>query len=96
MNWSEFFAMGGYATYVWISYGLMAVILIFIGVKLVLAFLHGLNPAIPHIPTPVSLAFIVLVLAVPGLASWLKVRKDPAAHAHAGRVGGGHHEEPSE
>jgi heme exporter protein D len=28
MNWSEFFAMGGYATYVWISYGLMAVILI--------------------------------------------------------------------
>ena len=29
MNWSEFFAMGGYATYVWISYGLMAVILIF-------------------------------------------------------------------
>lgn len=28
MNWSEFFAMGGYATYVWASYGLMAVILI--------------------------------------------------------------------
>lgn len=28
MNWSEFFAMGGYATYVWTSYGLMAVILI--------------------------------------------------------------------
>ena len=54
------------------------------------------NPAIPHIPTPVSLAFIVLVLAVTGLASWLKVRKDPTAHAHAGRVGGGHHEEPSE
>lgn len=28
MNWSEFFAMGGYATYVWGSYGLMALILI--------------------------------------------------------------------
>ena len=28
MNWSEFFAMGGYATYVWSSYGLMAIILI--------------------------------------------------------------------
>ena len=28
MNWSEFFAMGGYATYVWASYGLMGIILI--------------------------------------------------------------------
>lgn len=28
MNWSEFFRMGGYALYVWASYGLMAVILI--------------------------------------------------------------------
>jgi heme exporter protein D len=28
MNWSEFFAMGGYALYVWGSYGLAAVILI--------------------------------------------------------------------
>lgn len=29
MNWSEFFAMGGYATYVWTSYGLMAAVLVF-------------------------------------------------------------------
>lgn len=28
MNWSEFFAMGGYASYVWASYGLMGLILI--------------------------------------------------------------------
>ena len=28
MNWSEFFNMGGYAFYVWSSYGLMAVVLI--------------------------------------------------------------------
>jgi heme exporter protein D len=28
MNWSEFFHMGGYALYVWVSYGLMAVVLI--------------------------------------------------------------------
>ena len=27
MNWSEFFDMGGYALYVWASYGLMAIIL---------------------------------------------------------------------
>lgn len=28
MNWSEFFNMGGYAFYVWSSYGLMALVLI--------------------------------------------------------------------
>lgn len=28
MNWQEFFAMGGYAPYVWTSYGLMAVLLV--------------------------------------------------------------------
>jgi heme exporter protein D len=28
MNWSEFFAMGGYGLYVWGSYGFAAVILI--------------------------------------------------------------------
>ena len=28
MNWEQFFAMGGYAFYVWTSYGLMAVILV--------------------------------------------------------------------
>jgi len=27
MNWSEFFHMGGYAAYVWFSYGLTAVLL---------------------------------------------------------------------
>jgi heme exporter protein D len=29
VNWSEFFAMGGYAVYVWTSYALAAAILIF-------------------------------------------------------------------
>lgn len=28
MNWERFFAMGGYAVYVWTSYGLMAVVLL--------------------------------------------------------------------
>lgn len=28
MNWSEFFAMGGYAFYVWGSYAIAAVVLI--------------------------------------------------------------------
>jgi len=29
MNWSEFFAMGGYGLYVWGSYGMAAVVLVF-------------------------------------------------------------------
>jgi heme exporter protein D len=29
MNWSEFFAMGGYALYVWPAYGLMVLVLAF-------------------------------------------------------------------
>jgi heme exporter protein D len=29
MNWSEFFAMGGYSLYVWGSYGMAALVLLF-------------------------------------------------------------------
>jgi heme exporter protein D len=29
MNWSEFFAMGGYGLYVWGSYGMAALVLLF-------------------------------------------------------------------
>jgi heme exporter protein D len=29
MNWSEFFAMGGYGLYVWGSYGMAALVLVF-------------------------------------------------------------------
>lgn len=35
MNWDSFFAMGGYAFYVWTSYGLMALVLV---VNLILPF----------------------------------------------------------
>lgn len=70
---------------VYLSTGL-AVILIFIGVKLVLTYVHEVNPSIPHISTPQSLVFIVVVLVVVTVASWLKVRRDPSAVAHAGRV----------
>ncbi|MGW4488373.1 TerC/Alx family metal homeostasis membrane protein [Amycolatopsis sp. NPDC004368] len=40
----------------------LALILAFIGVKLVLHWAHGIWPAVPQIPTPISLAVIVLVL----------------------------------
>lgn len=78
---------------IYLSTGL-AVILVFIGIKLVLTYLHDLNPSIPHVSTNQSLAFIVIVLAVVIVASWLKVRRDPDATAHAGRITG--HEEHGE
>ena len=78
---------------IYLSTGL-AVILVFIGIKLVLTYLHDLNPSIPHVSTNQSLAFIVIVLAVVIVASWLKVRRDPDATAHAGRMTG--HEEHGE
>lgn len=61
--------------------------------SLVLTYLHELNPAIPHVSTNASLVFIVLVLVVVSVASWLKVRKDPEATAHAGRMTGGGHDD---
>jgi len=74
---------------VYLSTGL-SIILIFIGVKLMLTWAHETWPeTIPKIPTNVSLTFIIGVLLITGVASWLKVRKDPTAVAHAGRITGG-------
>jgi tellurite resistance protein TerC len=72
---------------VYLSTGL-SVILVFIGIKLILTYLHELNPSIPHISTAQSLVFIIGVLFIVGVTSWLKVRKDPDAIAHAGRMTG--------
>ena len=78
---------------VYLSTGL-SIILIFIGIKLVLTWAHETWPdTVPKIPTNVSLAFIITVLVITGVASWLKVRKDPTAVAHAGRITGGDHHE---
>ena len=74
---------------IYLSTGL-AVILVFIGVKLVLTFFHEQFPGVPKISTEVSLGVIAIVLVVVVIASWLKVRKDPTATAHAGRLTGGH------
>jgi tellurite resistance protein TerC len=71
---------------VYLSLGL-SVILGFIGVKLILTFLHDdVSSSIPHVPTPLSLGVIVLVLAVTTVASLLRVRSHPEERAHAGRV----------
>ena len=73
---------------VYLSTGL-SIILAFIGVKLVLHWAHGTSAtAVPEISTPVSLVVILVVLVVTTVASLIKVRKDPAATAHAGSVRG--------
>ena len=70
---------------VYLSGGL-ALILAFIGVKLILHWGHGLDPRVPEITTAVSLAVIAVVLAATTVASLIKSRRDPAARAHAGAV----------
>ena len=78
---------------VYLSIGL-AVILVFIGIKLVLTWGHETWPeTVPKIPTNLSLAFIGVVLVLVTLGSWWKVRRDPSAVAHAGRVTAGPSEE---
>ena len=73
---------------VYLSTGL-ALILAFIGAKLILHWAHtDISPAIPEISTPVSLGVILVVLVVVTVASLLKTRKDPSMHAHAGSITG--------
>ena len=70
---------------IYLSLGL-AIILVFIGIKLMLTFAHGVNPSIPHIPTNVSLAVIGSILIITFVASWIGSRRNPDAVAHAGRI----------
>lgn len=74
-----FFLVGGLLEkLVYLSLGL-AVILGFIGIKLIMEALHlnGLEQ-VPEISIPVSLGFIVVVLAVTTVASLAKSKRDPA------------------
>jgi tellurite resistance protein TerC len=70
---------------VYLSTGL-ALILAFIGIKLVLHFAHLHSSAVPEISTGVSLAVIVVLLASVTAASLIKARRDPTLRAHAGRL----------
>jgi len=80
---------------VYLSSGL-ALILAFIGVKLILHWAHGLDPRVPEITTGLSLAVIGVVLAVTTVASLIKSRRDPTARAHAGAVIGAPHRTASD
>jgi TerC family integral membrane protein len=70
---------------VYLSTGL-SLILAFIGIKLVLHYLHTQAHSVPQISTGASLAAIGIVLAVTTAASILKTRRDPSARAHAGSL----------
>ncbi|MGH8876514.1 MAG: TerC/Alx family metal homeostasis membrane protein [Stackebrandtia sp.] len=61
-----------------LNYGL-AVILAFIGVKLALHWAHSVWPAVPTIPTPVSLALIVVALAVVTVTSFVARHREERA-----------------
>jgi tellurite resistance protein TerC len=72
---------------IYLSLGL-SIILMFIGVKLILTYLHEVWYDVPKIPIVVSLSVIALVLVVSTIASLVKSKRDPSATAHAGRVTG--------
>jgi tellurite resistance protein TerC len=81
---------------VYLSTGL-AIILGFIGVKLVLHWVHeDLTHDAPEISTPASLGVIVVVLTIVTVTSLLKTRQDPTAKAHAGSVLGSSEKAKSE
>jgi TerC family integral membrane protein len=59
----------------------LAIILAFIGIKLVLHWAHGMWTGVPEIPTPVSLAVIVGVLLTVTVTSIGSRRRTAAAEA---------------
>ena len=86
-----YFLIGGLLKrLVYLSLGL-AVLLAFIGVKLLLHALHenelpfingGENVGVPEIPIAVSLGAIVVILGVTTVASLIKTKRDGSAAAH--------------
>ena len=73
---------------VYLSLGL-AFILIFVGAKLVMTYLHEQFHTFPKISTGVGLSVIGAILITSTVASLIKSKSDPTAVAHAGRVTGG-------
>ncbi|WP_129663767.1 TerC/Alx family metal homeostasis membrane protein [Phytoactinopolyspora endophytica] len=71
---------------VYLSTGL-SLILAFIGLKLILHWAHvDIDDRVPEIPTLLSLAVIVVVLAIVIVASLLKTKRQPGVKAHSGSL----------
>jgi tellurite resistance protein TerC len=70
-----------------LHYGL-ALVLGFIGVKLILHYVHGVWPAVPAIPTLMSLGVIVVVLSTVTLTSLRATRgRPPQSTRDSARLG---------
>ena len=72
---------------IYLSLGL-SFILIFIGTKLIMTFLHEEFHSVPKISTGIGLSVIGEILIISTIASLIKSKSDPTAVAHAGRVTG--------
>jgi tellurite resistance protein TerC len=72
---------------IYLSLGL-SIILMFIGVKLIMTYLHEVWNEVPKIPIVLSLLVIAAVLIISTIASLIKSKRDPSATAHAGRITG--------
>ena len=64
----------------------LAVVLVFIGGKLVLHYLHLERGGVPEISTALSLAVIGVVLTIATAASVIRTRREPTARARAGAL----------
>ena len=65
----------------------LSTILGFIGVKLILQFLHeDVTRSVPEIPTPFSLGVILLILLFTTAASLVRVHHHPDEKAQAGSI----------
>jgi len=77
---------------IYLSLGL-SIILMFIGVKLIVTYLHEQFDSIPKVSTPVGLGVIGAVLVISTVASVIKTKSDPSARAHAGKITGSEKDE---
>jgi tellurite resistance protein TerC len=77
---------------IYLSTGL-ALILAFIGAKLILHFAHSHNHDVPEISTGASLLVIILILVVTVLASAAALKRDPSRRAYAGSIVRSHRRE---
>lgn len=87
-----FLLKGFLAKLIYLSLGL-SVILMFIGLKLIMTYLHEVWYEVPKISIVASLSIIGLILVVSTVASLMKSKRDPSAVAHAGRITGSKEEE---
>ena len=71
----------------------LAAVLVFIGIKLVLHYMHERAATIPEVSTGLSLVVIAVVLGTATTASLIATRRDPSLHARAGSLRGQHPEE---